>query len=191
MRSKRMWVRFRKSELSDWMVTLSQGHLSGGCHLPRSFRGVKGTFQACFYTSLYKCFRGPSTGKLLLETEEDNFREGMRVHGLLANVLAMRKSTTSLPRASAGKTLPQTFRELSVRRYLFFLFQHLHIFAWSGRKKTPLTRVRRSQAEPIAMMWAKISIRPAWQCRPLMGGLMSHTHTHSIYIYISVYYVCA
>ena len=43
--------------------------------------------RACFYKSVYKCFRRPSAGKLLLETEEGSFREGIRVHGLLVNVL--------------------------------------------------------------------------------------------------------
>ena len=43
--------------------------------------------RACFFISLRKCFRGPSAGKLLLETEEGSFREGIRAHGLLVNVL--------------------------------------------------------------------------------------------------------
>ena len=95
--------------------------------------------RACFCISLHKCFLGPSAGKLLLETEEDSFREGIRVHDLLVNVIcnshpnetnsAMRKSTTFLLRAFCGKHLPQTFRGCSASLPFLLICQHLYMFA--------------------------------------------------------------
>ena len=42
--------------------------------------------RACFYIMLYKCFSGPSAGKLLLETEEGSFREKIRAHDCIAPI---------------------------------------------------------------------------------------------------------
>ena len=74
-------------------------------HLPR----------ASFYISLDKCFRGPSAGKLLLETKEGSFREAIRAHGLQVNVLGNSHPTdrheTTMCKSSFSGNLPRIFRD--------------------------------------------------------------------------------
>ena len=88
--------------------------------LPRNRPRCEGYLvRACFYISVCKCFRGPSTGKLLLETEEGSFREGIRVHGLLVNVLGNNyPNEINLLCANQQRPFPRN-KTPSVRRYLF------------------------------------------------------------------------
>ena len=74
--------------------------------------------RACFYKSLCNCFRGPSGSKLLRETEEGSFREGISAHGLLGNALGKHHPDEIKPRCAASTSFASTeTRGLQGERY--------------------------------------------------------------------------
>ena len=108
--------------------------------LPRNLPRCEGYLpRACFYIRLYKCFRGPSAGKLFLETEEGSFREGIRTYGLLGNkhlteiklLCANQKGLfRELPREKQpSANLPRSFRDCSAAPHFWLIRQHLYMFA--------------------------------------------------------------
>ena len=91
---------------------------------------------------LYRCFRGPSAGRLLLETE-GSFRERIYAHGLL--VTAGRKSAKvnqqrPFRELLLEKHLPQTFCEPCAAAVRIF-WSYVNIYTLLLARETPATQL--------------------------------------------------